>query len=74
MGGGVGISIHAKFRIATERAVFAMPESKLGLFTDIGMAFVLTKLRNNIGVFLGITGERLAGLELYETGIANFYV
>jgi 3-hydroxyisobutyryl-CoA hydrolase len=45
MGGGVGISVHAPVRIATEFSVFAMPETKLGLFTDVGGGYFLSRLR-----------------------------
>lgn len=69
MGGGVGISIHSKIRVASEKSVFAMPECKLGFFTDVGVTYLLAKLRNNIGMYLGITGDRLKGEELYLTGI-----
>lgn len=61
---GVGISIHSKIRIATEKSVFAMPEAKLGFFTDVGVSAVLNKLKNNIGLYLGLTGVRLKGEEL----------
>ena len=44
MGGGVGISIHAPIRIATEKSLFAMPEARIGLFTDVASGFFLPKL------------------------------
>ncbi len=59
MGGGVGVSIHAPIRIATEASVFAMPEAKIGFFTDVGGGYFLSRLRNNIGYYLGLTGARL---------------
>jgi len=61
MGGGVGVSIHAPIRIATEASVFAMPEAKIGFFTDVGGGYFLSRLRNNIGFYLGLTGARLKG-------------
>lgn len=60
MGGGVGISVFAPFVIATEKTIFAMPEAKIGFFTD-GVNFALAKLRSNIGYYLGMTGSRLKG-------------
>jgi 3-hydroxyisobutyryl-CoA hydrolase len=49
MGGGVGVSINSKFRIATENSLFAMPEAKLGLITDVGASYFLSRLRDNLG-------------------------
>ena len=55
MGGGAGISIHSKYRIATENTVFAMPEGKIGFFTDVAGGKFLSELKNNIGLYLGLT-------------------
>lgn len=57
MGGGVGISIHSPFKIATEKSIFAMPEAKLGFFTDVGGGYFLSRLRSNLGLYLGLTGR-----------------
>lgn len=59
MGGGVGISVNSPIKIATENAVFSMPEGKIGLFTDVGGGFFLSRMRKNIGRYLGLTGARL---------------
>ncbi len=74
MGGGVGISVHAPIRIATENSLFAMPEAKLGLFTDVGGGYFLSRLKNNLGLFIGLTGYRLKGADLYHAGVADYYV
>lgn len=77
MGGGVGISINAPFRIATDSTVFAMPETKIGLFTDIGASYFLPKLFNNsieAGVYYGLTGDRIKGKQLALSGVATHYV
>ena len=74
MGGGVGISIHSPIRIATEKTVFAMPEAKIGLFTAVGGGYFLSRLRNNIGLYLGLTGIRLKGEEVVQAALANFFV
>lgn len=73
MGGGVGISIHSPFRIATERTIFAMPENKLGFFTDVASGYVLSRLRNRIGQYIG-TGVQLKGEDVYNSGLANYFV
>ena len=74
MGGGVGMSIHAPVRVATEKSVFAMPEAKLGLFTDVGGGYFLSRLPHNLGYYLGLTGFRLKGADLVHAGLADFFV
>jgi 3-hydroxyisobutyryl-CoA hydrolase len=74
MGGGFGISAFAPFRIATENSMFAMPEGKLGFFTDVGSTYILSRMRNSIGYYLGLTGSRLKGEDVYISGLANYYL
>ncbi len=77
MGGGVGISINSPFRIATDSTVFAMPETKIGLFTDIGASYFLPRLFNNsmeVGIYYGLTGDRIKGKQLAMSGVATHYV
>jgi 3-hydroxyisobutyryl-CoA hydrolase len=74
MGGGAGISAFAPIIIATEKTLFAMPEAKLGFFTDVGINFILARLRNNIGHYLGMTGARLKGEDVFISGLAHFYI
>lgn len=61
MGSGVGLSIFSPYRIATENTTFAMVESQIGFFTDVCGAYFLSRLRNNIGYYLGLTGMSLKG-------------
>ncbi|KAH0547537.1 hypothetical protein FGG08_000262 [Glutinoglossum americanum] len=74
MGGGVGLSVHAPFRIATERTVFAMPETTIGFFPDVGGSFFLPRLDGEIGTYLGLTSERLKGVNTLFAGIATHYL
>ena len=74
MGGGVGISAFSPIIIATEKTAFAMPETKLGFFTDVGANYVLARLRSNIGYYLGMTGLVLKGEDVYTAGLAHFYI
>jgi 3-hydroxyisobutyryl-CoA hydrolase len=78
MGGGVGISIYGKYRIATERTVFAMPETAIGLFPDVGALFILPHLlrRCNTGLapYLLLTGTRLFPHDVVLSGLATHYV
>ncbi|KAF4954838.1 hypothetical protein F66182_18388, partial [Fusarium sp. NRRL 66182] len=74
MGGGVGLSVHAPFRIATERTLFAMPETTIGFFPDVGGSFFLPRLDGEIGTYLALTSERLNGVQAFYTGIATHYV
>jgi len=74
MGGGVGLSVHAPFRIATENTLFAMPETAIGFFPDVGGSFFLPRLDGQLGAYLGMTGKRLKGLDVLYAGIATHYV
>jgi enoyl-CoA hydratase len=74
MGGGVGISRPARYRIATERTVFAMPETGLGLFPDVGGGWYLSRMPDHIGVWLALTGARLKAADCELVGIATDYV
>lgn len=74
MGGGVGISIHGSHRIATERTLFAMPETGIGLFPDVGTTHFLPRIRGGLGLYLGLTGARLHAADALFCGIATHYV
>jgi enoyl-CoA hydratase len=74
MGGGVGISQPSKFRVATENTRFAMPETGIGLFPDVGGGWFLARLPGRMGQFLALTGARLDGSECLWTGLATHYL
>jgi enoyl-CoA hydratase len=74
MGGGVGISAPARFRVATENTRFAMPETGIGLFPDVGGGWYLSRLPGCMGEFLGLTGHRLNGAECVALGLATHYL
>jgi enoyl-CoA hydratase len=71
MGGGVGLSIHGSHRIATDRTVWAMPETAIGLFPDVGTSYALPRLGGEIGTYLGLTGARIGQGDLKALGIAT---
>jgi enoyl-CoA hydratase len=74
MGGGVGISQPCRFRIATENTRFAMPETAIGLFPDVGGGWYLSRLPGRVGYYLALTGARLDGAECLRLGLATHYV
>ncbi len=74
MGGGVGISQPARFRVATENTRLAMPETGIGLFPDVGGGWYLSRLPGRIGQFLALTGARLDGAECKWVGLATHYL
>ena len=74
MGGGVGISQPAKYRVATENTRLAMPETGIGLFPDVGGGWYLSRLPGRIGQFLALTGARLDGAECKWAGLASHYL
>ncbi len=74
MGGGVGISMPASHRIATERTLWAMPEADIGLFPDVGGGWYLPRLPGESGAWLALTGARLKAADCCALGIATGYV
>ncbi|KFQ91319.1 hypothetical protein Y956_03979, partial [Nipponia nippon] len=74
MGGGVGLSVHGHFRVATEKTLFAMPETSIGLFPDVGGGYFLPRLSGKLGYYLGLTGFRLRGRDVLKAGIATHFV
>jgi enoyl-CoA hydratase len=74
MGGGVGLSVHAPFRLATEQTVFAMPETGIGLFPDVGGGWFLPRLEGQIGIWLALTGARLRAADAMRAGVATHFV
>jgi 3-hydroxyisobutyryl-CoA hydrolase len=64
VGGGAGISWHGAFRIVTEKTVFAMPETAIGLIPDVGGSFFLSRMDGHLGTFLGLTGHQLKGQDV----------
>jgi enoyl-CoA hydratase/carnithine racemase len=81
MGGGCGISVNGKFRLATENTVVAMPETAIGFFPDVGGGHFLPRLHYKgfphdgeaVGRFLGLTGFRLKGADVYHVGLATHF-
>ena len=72
MGGGVGISLHGSHPVASENFLFAMPETGLGLFPDIGASYLLARCPDRIGVWLGLTGNRLNAQDALVAGLVRF--
>src|SRR3978361_817612 len=73
MGGGIGLSVHARYRVATEHAGFAMPETAIGFFPDIGATFLLPRLPGELGTYLGLTGLRVTGPDAVHAGLATHF-
>jgi enoyl-CoA hydratase/carnithine racemase len=74
MGGGVGLSLPCKYRVATEHTRFAMPETGIGLFPDVGGGWYLSRLPGRAGQFLALTGARIDGAECLALGLATHYL
>jgi enoyl-CoA hydratase len=74
MGGGVGLSMPAKFRVATEKTTFAMPETGIGLFPDVGGGWFLPRLKDHAGLWLALTGARIKAADCLTLEIATHVV
>jgi enoyl-CoA hydratase len=74
MGGGVGLSVHGSFRVATERTLVGMPETAIGLFPDVGGAWFLARLPGEIGTYLALTGRPVHAGDCLALGIATHLV
>lgn len=71
MGGGLGVAMYAVFRVVTERALLAMPEVGIGFFPDVGASYVLPRLPDRIGWYMGLTGARLTAADALACGLAT---
>ncbi|XP_031113859.1 3-hydroxyisobutyryl-CoA hydrolase-like protein 1, mitochondrial [Ipomoea triloba] len=73
MGGGAGVSVPGTFRVATDKTVFATPETLIGFHPDAGASFHLSHLPGYLGEYLGLTGDKLSGVEMMACGLATHY-
>ncbi len=74
MGGGVGISMPAKFRVSTENTIYSMPETGIGLFPDVGGGWYLPRKPGQVGMWLALTGARLKAVDCLTAGIATHFI
>ena len=74
MGGGVGLSIHGAHRVVSERTLFAMPETGIGLFPDVGGTYFLPRCPGEVGMYLALTGARLKAADCLYAGLADAFV
>lgn len=74
MGGGVGISIHGSHRVGTENLLFAMPETGIGFFPDVGGSYFLSRCKQQLGIYLGLTGVRLKIADTMGVGLVDYYI
>ncbi len=74
MGGGIGLSVHGRMCITTEAGLFAMPETIIALFPDVGGSYALPRMPGALGMYLGLTGARLQGADAVHAGLATHLV
>ena len=73
-GGGVGVSIHGKYRVVTEKTLFAKPETAIGLFPDVGASHFLAEMSGSTGEYIALTGARLKANDLMYSGLGTHYI
>lgn len=71
MGGGVGISIHGRHRVATETLKFAMPECSIGFFPDVGGSYFLSRMPGELGTYLGLSGATIGSADALYGGLID---
>jgi enoyl-CoA hydratase/carnithine racemase len=74
MGGGVGVSVHGSHRVVTERCQFAMPETGIGFFPDVGGSWFLPRCPGQLGTYLGLTGARIGAADALYCGVATHFI
>ncbi len=74
MGGGVGVSVHARHRVVSEATMLAMPETGIGLFPDVGGSYFLPRMPGATGMYIALTGDRLRPADCVYAGIADAFV
>lgn len=73
-GGASMFTMSGQYRVATEKTVFAMPEAQFGFFNNSGASFFLPRLDKNIGIYMGLTGSKMASYDVKKIGIATHFV
>lgn len=74
LAGASVLSMSAKYRVATEKTVFASPGAQFGFFNDSGSSFYLSRLKDNVGIYVGLTGAKVEGFDVKKVGLATHYV
>lgn len=74
MGGGMGLSAHGRYRVVTEDVTFAMPETIIGFFPDVGGGYFLSRCPGETGTYLGLTGKRIGLADVFYCGFATHFV
>lgn len=74
MGGGVGLSVHGPYRVADETMLFAMPETGIGLFPDVGGSYFLSRCPGETGMYLALTGARIKTVDCVYVGVATHFI
>lgn len=74
MGGGLGISIHGSHRVMTQNTVFAMPETSIGYFPDVGATHFLNQMPGKLGLYVGLTGNHFLSCDTFHLGVGTHYV
>jgi len=74
MGGGVGVSVTGSHRIVTERTKWAMPETSIGLYPDVGSSYFMNKIPGYIGRYLALTSKSINAVEALYAEVADYYI
>lgn len=74
MGGGVGVSIHGSHCVAADNLRWAMPETAIGFFPDVGVSYYLSRLPNHVGLYLALTGKNVDVYDAFKLNLIKYCV
>lgn len=74
VGGASIYTMPGRYRIVTEKTAISMPETTIGYFNDAGSSYFLSRLDNNFGIYMGMTGIKVKGYDAKKVGLATHYV
>lgn len=74
IGGASILTMSSSYRVSTEKTIFSSPETQLGYCNVAGSSFFLPRLKKNVGIYLGLTGDRLMGVDVRKFGLTTHHI
>jgi len=74
LGGGVGLAVHGALRLASANTKFAMPETAIGFYPDVGTTYWLSRLPDGLGMYIALTGVTVSARDLNCLGWIDYVI